>query len=340
MVFAGRVAMADGRVAIIRCSSAPLPRAEGMALTWFLEGAFGAEDKPDVFLTPAAKGLLEDVARNDFAWAEVDGDVVATAWTMTPRDEPRLATMGEVYTDPAWRGRGLAPAVCGALLDRFDAAGGEAMFLGTGNPSAARIYRSLGFAPYPRGLMRRDSAGAAAAFDSKWFAPSAVSLRPVNWGDTPRLVMLYATPNPWLSVCWMQGLYAAPHVINDRCNSLVKHTWQATRPGAWPAMVNAEGAVVGSGPMEPLGNEKAVLGANVDVFVHPTFHGEADTLIDAMLAEARTLGWRWLRAELGSDDAAKRALLEAFGFREVARLASALNIAGETQDTHVLTIDL
>lgn len=332
--------MADGRVAIIRCSSAPLPRAEGMALTWFLEGAFGAEDKPDVFLTPAAKGLLEDVARNDFAWAEVDGDVVATAWTMTPRDEPRLATMGEVYTDPAWRGRGLAPAVCGALLDRFDAAGGEAMFLGTGNPSAARIYRSLGFAPYPRGLMRRDSAGAAAAFDSKWFAPSAVSLRPVNWGDTPRLVMLYATPNPWLSVCWMQGLYAAPHVINDRCNSLVKHTWQATRPGAWPAMVNAEGAVVGSGPMEPLGNEKAVLGANVDVFVHPTFHGEADTLIDAMLAEARTLGWRWLRAELGSDDAAKRALLEAFGFREVARLASALNIAGETQDTHVLTIDL
>ena len=45
--------------------------------------------------------------------------------------------------------------------------------------------------------------------------------------------MLYATPAPWQSVCWMQGLYAAGHVIHDRCNSLVKHTWQATRPGAW-----------------------------------------------------------------------------------------------------------
>ena len=119
-----------------------------MALAWFLEGAFGTEDKPDVFVTAAAKGLLEDTARNDFAWAEVDGAMVSTAWTMTPADEPRLATMGEVYTDPDWRGQGLAPAVCGALLERFDAAGGQLMFLGTGNPSAARIYGSLGFVPF------------------------------------------------------------------------------------------------------------------------------------------------------------------------------------------------
>jgi ribosomal protein S18 acetylase RimI-like enzyme len=264
-----RLDLGDGRVASIRRCRAPLPAPEGMALGWFLEGAFGTDDKPDIFVTMTAKGLLEDVARNDFAWAEVDGDVVSTAWTMTPADDPRLATLGEVYTDPAWRGHGLAPAVCRALLERFDDGGGRCIFLATGNPSAARIYRSLGFEPWPRGLMRRDAAGPG--FDDEWFAASGTTIRPVTWGDTPRLVALYAAPNPWLSVCWMQGLYSASVVTHDRCNSLVKHTWQATRPGAWLGMVNAEGALVGSGPMEPRGNEKDVIGVDVDVFVHPVF---------------------------------------------------------------------
>jgi GNAT superfamily N-acetyltransferase len=336
----GTVAVGGGRLATIHRSRAPLPRGHGMAVAWFLEGAFGAEDKPDVFVTVAAKGLTEDVARNDFAWAEVAGEVVATAWTLSPADEPRLATMGEVYTDPAWRGFGLAPALCTALIQRFDAAGGRVLFLGTGNPSAARIYHALGFRPHPRGFMRRDTAGEPAAFDEEWFEHSAVTVRPVSWGDTPRLVALYNAPNPWLSACWMQGLYSPTYVTHDRCNSLVKNTWQATRPGAWLAMVNGQGALVGSGPMEPSGNEKAVRGALVDVFVHPEFHDQAPVLLAAMTAEARARDWRWLRADLGSGDAAKRTLLETAGFREVARLPAAIEIGGLPQDAHILRLDL
>src|SRR3954471_14316745 len=151
-----RLEVGGGVTAIVRRCRAPLPEVQGRVVAWFLEGAFGAEEKPDVFVTPAAKGMLEATARNDFAWAEVNGAVVATAWTMTPADDPRIGTMGEVYTDPAWRGRGLATAVCRSLLERFDEAGGRLMFLGTGNPTAARIYRLLGFEPWPRGLMRRD----------------------------------------------------------------------------------------------------------------------------------------------------------------------------------------
>ena len=214
------------------------------------------------------------------------------------------------------------------------------MYLGTGNPSAARIYRALGFQAHPRGLMRRSSSGEPANFDAEWFGPSEVSVRPMTWGDTPRLVVLYSSPNPWLSICWMQGLYSATHVTNDRCNSLVKNTWQATRPGAWLALVNAQGALVGSGPMEPSGNEKAVRGANMDVFVHPAFQDQAPVLAAAMLDEARGRGWRWLRAELGAGDAAKRALLEAWGFRQIARLPHAIEIGGDPQDVHVLRLEL
>lgn len=337
-VIAGSVDLGDGRVATILRAQAPLPPDAGAALAWFLEGVFGADDKPDMFVTLVAKGMLEQVARNDLAWAEVDGAVVATAWMMTPAGEPRLATLGEVYTDPAYRGHRLAPAVCRVLLERFDADGGRLIFLGTGNETAARIYESLGFEHYPRGLMRRDAAGPR--LENALFAPSKVSFRPMTWGDTPRLVALYATPNPWLSACWMQGLFSATYVTHDRCNSLVKQTWQATQDGAWVGMVNEQGAIVGSGPMEPRGNQTAVAGADIDVFIHPAFQAQTGALVERMIEAAQARNWRWLRAELGEGDGPKRDLLTAAGFREVGRWTDALEIGGVRQDGRILRLDL
>lgn len=334
----GRVPLA-GHDAVLYRARAPIAAHPGARLTWFLEGVFGVDDKPDMFVTPVAKGLLEDVARNDFAWAEVDGEVVTTAWTMTPHNEPRLATLGEVYTDPAWRGNRLAGAVCQVLLDRFDQCGGRVIFLGTGEEAAARIYARLGFVPHPQGLMRRERP-LDGDFEREWFAPSAVAVRPITWGDTPRLVALYAARNDWASTCWMQGLYSATYVTHDRCNSLVKHTWQATRPGAWLGLFSAGGALVGSGPMEPRGNEKEVVGADVDLFVHPAFQELAGALLDAMAAEGRRLGWRWLRAELPAFETAKRAALERAGFREVGRVSAAISIGGSVHDVVVMRLTL
>jgi GNAT superfamily N-acetyltransferase len=327
----------DDRVATVHRSRAPLTADVGAALAWFLEGAFETDHLPDLFVTVAAKGLLEDVARNDFAWAVVDGEIASTAWTMTAADEPRLATLGEVFTRPDRRGRHLAGAVCAALLERFDASGGRTIYLGTSEPPAARIYAGLGFRPYPRGLMRRDT---GTGFDETWFRPSDVHVRPLTWGDVPRVVQLYATPNPWYSAAWMQGLYSVSHVIHDRCNSLVKHTWQATRAGAWLGLANAEGALVASGPMQPRGNEKAVLGGDVDLFVHPAFHDRAGVLAATMADEGRRLGWRWLRTEVPLADESKRRTWQAAGFRPEGRTPAAVSIAGRELEVEVLRLPL
>ena len=335
------IRLASGAEATILRGQAPLPFDAGSRLSWFLEGAFGVDEKPDLYVTAAAKGLFEGVARNHFAWAEIDGQVVSTAWAMTPAGDPTIGTLGEVFTDPGRRGQGFAPAVCAALLEGFDAAGGRLIFLATGNPSAARIYDALGFEPYPRGLMRRDRDGwGSRTFDAEWWAESATTIRPIDWGDTPRVVMLYSAPNPWLSACWMQGIYSPTHVTHDRCNSLVKHTWVATRPGAWLGLFNERGALVGSGPMEPAGFEKEPLGANIDFFVHPTFTAHARRLLDAMAANGRARGWRWLRAELGDGDDTKAKLFELAGFREVGREPEALSIGGVRQGIRILRVDL
>jgi len=97
---------------------------------------------------------------------------------------------------------------------------------------------------------------------------------------------------------------------------------------------------VGSGPLEPRGNEQAAIGADVDIFVHPSAHDQAPVLLAAMLEGAHARGWRWLRAELGDDDGAKRDLLVTAGFREIGRASDALEINGVSQAVGVLRIDL
>jgi hypothetical protein len=83
-----------------------------------------------------------------------------------------------------------------------------------------------------------------------------------------------------------------------------------------------------------------VLGADIDLFVHPAWQREATTLIGAMLAEGRARGWRWLRTELGVEDAEKREVLARAGFRETGRSPDALSIGERLQDVVTLRVEL
>ena len=77
---------------------------------------------------------------------ERDGDTLTGTCGITiSRANPRLAGFGEVATRPDYRGRGIASRLCGQAVNEFVAQGGEAVFLGTGNPDAARIYHRLGW---------------------------------------------------------------------------------------------------------------------------------------------------------------------------------------------------
>lgn len=322
----------------LRVATAPLNEADGPRVAWLLEGAFGADEKPDIYVTPTVKAMDGDVSHDTFAWIEAAaGRPVSACWLGRPADEPRIGTLGEVYTDPSWRRQGFAHRTCAALIERFDAEGGRWLFLATSEEEAARIYRRLGFEPFPEGLMRRVRP-AGVPFENEWFAPSAVAVRPVHRGDLVRLVALYSAPNPWASIAWMDGIYSRDHVTHDRCNSMIKHTWAATRAGAWLGLTNAQGAIVGALPMEPAGNERDPIEARLDVFVHPAFRSAARTLLEAAVDEARRRGWRWLTAQVTAADAEKAGVLEAADFREVATLPAAMRFGGREHDARLLRL--
>jgi hypothetical protein len=59
--------------------------------------------------------------------------------------DPALGGLGEVATAPSHRGAGLARELSMRARNDFFAARGRAIFLGTNNPTARRIYHSLGW---------------------------------------------------------------------------------------------------------------------------------------------------------------------------------------------------
>ena len=72
-----------------------------------------------------------------------------TCHLTVPRRASQIGALGGVCTASAARGRGVARTLCTAAVREFDALGGKALFLGTGNPAAAAIYQSLGFSFLP-----------------------------------------------------------------------------------------------------------------------------------------------------------------------------------------------
>jgi GNAT superfamily N-acetyltransferase len=340
--FIKRIELPDGREADILHAGCPMPPTEGAKLAWFLDFALEDDAKPNLFVTATAKGKFEDAARNNFAWAEIDGQMVSAAWMIMPDDDPRIGSIGEVYTAPSERGLGLARQTCAALLRVFDRrSNGEpsAVYLGTTNPTAARIYAELGFTPYPERLWRR-AMPTGAEFDEAWFAPGRVHFHALHWGDMPRLAALYGAPNPWVAASYPDGFFSADLVRHGRCNSFMKFTWQGTRRGLWMGMFNESGALVGSCPAYPRGNECEIIGGEIDLFIHPAFVRPASDLLRATLDALRGQGWRWLMAQVPAQDGEKHTILSRHGFETAGTLPGALSIEGVRQDVHILRASL
>ena len=339
------IRLRGGGSATVHLCRAPLPPAEGAALGWFLEGAFGADEKPDLFVTVAAKGLLEETARNDFAWADIEGAVVATRLV---DDAGRRAAAGDdgrglhrpCVARPGPRAGGVRGAARTVRCRRRSGdVPGHRRADGCAHLRIARVRAVAARAdaarrPLDRGrrceCLRRGVVGAFPGRDpADRLGRRAAHRRAVRGAQPVAVGVLDAGP------LFGERRHARPlqlarqaHVAGDTTGRLAGN------------IVSERGALVGSAPLEPYGNERAVRGGNLDLFVHPAFRREAPGLLSAVMDEARRLGWRWLGAELGEADIDKRALLEAHGFRVVGRREGVLEIAGAAQDVVLLRADL
>ncbi len=331
-----QVTLRNAEKAELFCSGCPMETDAGRRLSWFIEEAWPALGKPDLFSAQAALGRYEGDARNYFFWAEVAGEIVSTAWYMVPADDARIGGFGEVFTLEHLRGLGLATETNRLALEHFQRGGGQCLFLGTGEPAAERIYTRLGFRGYPKGLMRFLAPGAE-RFEAGWFAPGQhVAFRDVGWGDLPRLVALYGAPNTWASTSFTDGFFSRGYVTPRRCNSFFGRTYQRTLGGVWMGAFAEGGAMVGSCPVAPLGNEQQIVDGVADVCCHPHYHEVTRGLLAEATEAAREKGWRWLSAFVAEVDREKLDVLREAGFEESATLPEALSLGGELHPAHLL----
>ena len=117
---------------------------EGERRLW--DEAFGGlpKEELDTFIFGEERSFNTEVLFS----GEEEGRVVATCH-VTIDKRTGLGGFGEVAVAASCRGRGLGRVICEAGLRYFDEAGGRAIFLATGNPAAAGLYASLGFAFLP-----------------------------------------------------------------------------------------------------------------------------------------------------------------------------------------------
>lgn len=84
------------------------------------------------------------------------GGVIITPWLARPREaDPRHAVIVNVYTDPAWRGRGVARQIMRTIIEWLREQGFQSVVLHASD-AGRHLYETLGFEPTNEMRLRLD----------------------------------------------------------------------------------------------------------------------------------------------------------------------------------------
>ena len=120
------------------------PKIKNLYYLW-LNNGFGKEEKIDI-KKALLKGSEKDLHQINLYSIEHNGEILSSVILIFQKDNPYISGLGEVCTKIDVRGKNYASKLCKlARDDFFSIDNSEINFLGTVNPNAARIYKSLGW---------------------------------------------------------------------------------------------------------------------------------------------------------------------------------------------------
>jgi GNAT superfamily N-acetyltransferase len=280
----------------------------------FWERIFGPHE-PDVPMH-VYRGSEVEHNRNVVYLEREAGELAGTCGMAIGRATPALAGFGEVATEPVWRGRGIAARVCTRALEEFRARGGEAFFLGTDNPAAARIYHRLGWRRLPGSSIWANitSGDSPEEYLVDYFRDDSPVETAV--GDAslrvPMIPLLLA-PHDWqvldgnLPVPMLSTRYA----VQRSCMGLCRKYYQLVErdDGEWFAARTSTGRLVGIATARI---EDGV--GHVDGFTHGRCTGSWGELMRAAMTWAESMGASSFATRVSVEDEHKQALFESLGF--------------------------
>ncbi len=292
---------------------APLPESLAKELIGFWEDIFG---EPHDVPLDAHLGAEVEHNRHVVYLTRRFGDLAGSCHLATSNRAPLLGGLAGVATAPAYRGAGIATKLCTSAVEDFRDLDGQAVFLGTGDGPAARIYRRLGW----RKLANANVMANITADESpeEFLADQFRTRAPVKIGiATPSeripMIPLLVTAHDWFVLDTNVSMYSTRYSVQRSCMSLYRR-YDAIRnndKGEWFSAVAADGRVVGlsSARLDEQG------GCRVDGFSHARFSDTWPELLNAASAWAEFRSASPVWADIPIEDEEKRKAFESLGFR-------------------------
>ena len=250
----------------------------------------------------------------------IDEELAGACLVVASDAMPSLGGLGEVGTSPAARRTGIATALTQQALDDFRERGGEALFLGTVNPAAARIYHRLGWRKLAGANLMVNvlSGDSPEEFFVDYFRAirgKAVNVRMPSPSDRAPMIPLLVSPHDWQALDLNTGMMSTRYAVQDSCLGLYRRYAAIGHEGrgAWFCASRDGGHVVGltTVRLDADGN-----GCRVDGFTHRDHRQSWQALIQAAIEwGARGSGTR-MYVDVSVEDDEKRALFESAGFTD------------------------
>ena len=311
----------------------PLPEGLIPELTVFWEEIFGTsyEDFKPIFAGDEA----ED--NEDILYLMREGkDLAGTSHLTVGKAVPRLGGLGEVATPLAFRRQGIAAQLCEAARDDFRGQGGEAFFLGTGNPAAARIYYRLGWRKLAGANVMAlvVSGNSPEAFLVEYFREAEGQITIVQGTAAQRIPMipLIVCPHDCQVLDANAGIFSTRYAVQSSCMGLYPKydALLQQQRGAWFGAQTDSGHLIGLATARLDGSGVC----HVDGFTHQRCLDTWGDLIQAAMDWGVDRGATESCGTLSVEDEDKRSLFESMGF-EVAGEGEAFTL-GERQVPSVL----
>jgi len=283
---------------------------------------------------------------------EVDGRIIGQAWyglprvggtdggsRMSPPTRPwGVGNFGHVYTEPDWRGQGIASEIVRVLVDHFQAEPTGKCLLCSAGAAAGRIYRKYGFEfipptaeSGPMGLIKGET---FAELEQRYFTPGLpVQVREGHIGHRHDVDRLMDFSPAWIG--------ARRHWHSAFISSTVPTYMAALHQvedgrGLLAVLQTDAGSVVGYASVLSLGSPFEQRLRTLDFAVHPHYLPEVGTLLHETLARAAQADGAPVHAFVAACDERKLAALLDAGFAVTYTFPGAFVLAGEACDVLML----
>ena len=235
---------------------------------------------------------------------------------------PSLGGLGEVATIADARRTGIGTALTQQALGDFRERGGQALFLGTVNPAAARIYHRLGWRKLAgANLMLNVLNGEAPEeFFVDYFRGirgEPVSVRKPSPADRAPIIPLLVAPHDWQALDFNTGMMSTRYAVQDSCLGLYRRYAAIANDGsgAWFCAGTDIGHVVGLSTAQLDGKG----GCRVDGFTHSDHTETLQALIQAATRWGAENSAAHVYADVSVGDEEKRLMFESVGFKDSGR---------------------